>query len=331
MTEVEVLEPVEGEVVDYSELAAFTEQWLLNRRFSPNTQEAYRRDVSRWLGWCAERGLDPLQATWTDVNAWGRWLEAPDSGRPAAASTVARKISAISSWYAFLVKLGALAANPAAVADRPKVDRDFSPTVSFTHEEAAKMLKAAARTDKRIGPAACPLATWLVELGTRASETTKVNVEDLGWDRGYRIVHMRGMKGGRDRVRVIPPPLVPLLERYLLWRAACEGCTVEELRGPLFVTEEGFAMDRHDIYRFVRRLARAAGLPNADKITPHSFRHAWNGMARRRGAQLEDRQWAMGHKDPRTTRRYDRNDQALESDPSLLVAAAVAQPMEETR
>jgi integrase len=233
-------------------------------------------------------------------------------------------MSAVSSWYAFLVKLNALPANPAAVADRPKVDRDYSPTVSFTHEEAARMLKAAAARDRWIGPVALPLATWLVELGTRASETARVRVEDLGWDRGYRIVHMRGMKGGRDRIRVIPPPMIPLLEQYLLWRASCDDCEVEELRGPLFVTDEGFAMDRHDIYRFVRRLAREAGLPNADRITPHSFRHAWNGMARRRGAPLEDRQWAMGHKDPRTTRRYDRNDSALESDPSLLVAAAVA-------
>lgn len=326
MTEIEMLEPVEGELVEHDPLVEFTERWLLNRRFAANTREAYRRDVNQWLAWCAERGVDPLRAGWPDVNDWGRALEAPDSGRPASASTVSRKMSAVSSWYAFLVKLAAVPANPAAAADRPKVDRDFSPTVSFTHEEAAAMLAAARERDRWIGPVAEPLATWLVELGTRASETTKVTVEDLGWDRGYRIVRMRAMKGGRDRIRVIPPPLVPLIERYLLWRAACDDCDVEDLRGPLFVTEEGFTMDRHDVYRFVRRLAHKAGLPNANKITPHSFRHAWNGMARRRGAQLEDRQWAMGHKDPRTTRRYDQNDSALESDPSLLVAAAVAQP-----
>jgi hypothetical protein len=45
-------------------------------------------------------------------------------------------------------------------------------------------------------------------------------------------------------------------------------------------------------------------------------------------AALEDRQVAMGHRDPRTTRRYDAADVALERDPSLLVAAAVAEPFD---
>lgn len=325
--EIEVLEPVIGEVVVHDSLLAFTEQWLANRRFADNTKEAYRRDTHRWLTWCAEHDVNPLEATWVDVNAWGRSLEAPDSGRPAAPSTVARKMSAVSSWYAFLVKLGALPANPAAVADRPKLDRDYSPTVSFSRDEAQAMLAVAERRDKWIGPATLPLACWLVELGTRASETTKVKVEDLGWSNGSRIVHMRGMKGGRSRIRVIPPPLVPRIEQYLRWRAACEDCEVEDLRGPLFVDEDGFVMDRHHIYRFVRRLAREAGLPNAGRITPHSFRHAWNRLARQQGAELTDRQRAMGHQDPRTTQRYDGDDVALERDPSMLVAIAVAPPM----
>lgn len=329
MTEMEILGPSEGVLVEHDALVAFTEQWLVNRRFAELTRQSYRFDVNQWLAWTAGRGLNPLLARWVDVNTWGRSLETPESGRAMAPATVARKMSAVSSWYGFLVKLGVLDTNPAALADRPEVDRDFSATASFDHEDAAAMLRAAAARDRWIGPVALPLATWLVELGTRATETTNVQVEDLGWDSGHRIVHMRNMKGGRNRIRVIPPSLVPLLEQYLRWRGAGEDCEVEELTGPLFVTEDGFPMTRHDIYRFVRRLAREAGLKNASQVTPHSFRHAWNRMARRRGAALEDRQHAMGHRDPRTTQRYDQNDMALESDPSLLVAAAVAEPRRE--
>lgn len=329
MTELKIAETVVGELAERDPFVEFTERWLANRRFSPHTKEAYRRDVGQWLTWCTERGLDPLQVKFTDVNEWGRGLECGDAGKPMAATTVARKMSAVSSWYAFLLKLGALPANPAAASDRPEVDRDFSATVAFAHEDAARMLAVARRGDRWIGRAAAALATWLVELGTRASETVAVQVSDLGHDRGFRIVTMRNMKGGRSRVRVIPQQLAGMIDEYLAWRVATERVAdVSELEGALFVNDDGNALTRKDIYRFVKRLAKEAGLANADKITPHSFRHAWNQMARRNGAALEDRQFAMGHRDPRTTRRYDQAAQALERDPSLLVAAAVAVPTE---
>src|SRR5687768_16550750 len=47
-----------------------TEAWLANRRLSGHTRAAYRRDVSAWLEWCAGRGVDPLRATFLDVNAY---------------------------------------------------------------------------------------------------------------------------------------------------------------------------------------------------------------------------------------------------------------------
>src|SRR3954452_5342185 len=91
-----------------------TEAWLANRRLSEHTRAAYRRDVAAWLAPCSGRGPDPLpaphldlyplRATFLDVNAYARGLEAV----PLAAATVARKLSGLSSWYAFLAKLGAV-------------------------------------------------------------------------------------------------------------------------------------------------------------------------------------------------------------------------------
>jgi integrase/recombinase XerD len=309
---------------------AFTEEWLKNRRFSENTRDGYRRDVKQWLDWCEDNDLDPRAALFTDVNAWGRELESSDDGSKAlSAATVHRKMCAVSSWYGFLVKLGAMPANPAAVADRPHVDSDYSPTVSFTHDEARGMLEAAAAGGDPIGEVGPLLAAWMVGMGTRATETTLIDLSHLGYDRGHRVVQMVHTKGGRRKRRTIPPTLNDLLGRYLEYRAGQAGCTVEELAGALFVDAKGRPLDRHALFRFVRRLARAAGLPNADKITPHSFRHAWNAIARSRGADLEHRQDAMGHRDPRTTRRYDRTGSALENDPSMLVAAAVARREEQ--
>jgi integrase len=78
------------------------------------------------------------------------------------------------------------------------------------------------------------------------------------------------------------------------------------------------------VLRFVQRIARAAGLSSADRITPHSFRHGWSTIAKERGAPLETRQHALGHADARTTQGYDRAKLVLENDPSYLVAAAVS-------
>lgn len=329
MTGVEVFR-AGGGLAEVEAIADFTEQWLANRRFSENTRQAYRRDVGQWVRWCAERDLEPLQAKFTDVNAWGRALEAPEQGRPLAPASVARKMSAVSSWYDFIVRLGGLPANPAAVSDRPDVDRDFSPTVSFTHDDAARMLDMAAAGDPYVGRASHLLASWLVEMGTRATETSEIDLRALGRDQGFRVVQLT-LKGGRRQKRPLPPPLALLLEHYLIGRADDAGCDIEDLQGPLFVDDAGHPLTRHDLYRFVRRLAKAAGLDNADRISPHSFRHAWNGMARKAGAALEDRQDAMGHRDPRTTRRYDRAGRSLMHDPALLVAAAVSRPTEGDR
>src|SRR5215212_8188526 len=93
-----------------------TEAWLANRRLSEHTRAAYRRDVAGWLAWCAGHDLDPLRASFIDVNVYARRLE--ESLTPAS---VARKLSGLSSWYAFLVKVRAVESNPVVDADRPQV------------------------------------------------------------------------------------------------------------------------------------------------------------------------------------------------------------------
>jgi integrase len=179
--------------------------------------------------------------------------------------------------------------------------------------EAVALLKAAEQ-DLVLGErCASALAGFLVAIGARVSEVCALDVTDLGHDSGHRTVRLR-MKGGKTRTRAVPPSLAAKLDRL------CGGRT----DGPLFRSLSGERLDRHSIARFVRRSARAAGLPSAERITPHSFRHAWATLARERGATLEERQHALGHADPRTTQRYDRARASLDRDPSYLVASAVA-------
>ena len=283
-----------------------TEAWLANRRLSEHTRAAYRRDVSGWLAWCAVRELDPLRASFLDVNAYARDLEV--NLTPAS---VARKLSGLSSWYAFLVKLRAVESNPVGDADRPRVSRDHSATVGLSPDEVDALLAAAAAGSGPVAVRNHALVTLLADLGLRVGELVGLDVGDVGWERGHRTVRFVG-KGGKPRRRVLTPAAAEALDGYVQGREA----------GPLFVTASGGRLDRHAVFRLVRRLAREAGISSWERLSPHSLRHAFATAARDEGVPLEDVQDAMGHADPRTTRRYDRDRHNLDRDPAYRIAQA---------
>jgi site-specific recombinase XerD len=296
-----------------------TEAWLANRRLSDHTRAAYRRDVAGWLAWCAGRDLDPLSASFLDVNAWARTLESqadPRTGRRLAAATVARKLSGVSSWYAFLAKLRAVEANPVGGADRPHVNRDHSATVGLTGPEVSAVLAAAAARTGMTAARDLAAVTLLADLGLRVGELCSLDVTDLGVERGHRVVRFTG-KGGADRRRALTAGAGAAVDAYLAARG-------HPGRGPLLATATGGRLDRHAVFRLVRALARDAGIPGWAKLSPHSLRHAFATTARAAGVALEDVQDAMGHADPRTTRRYDRDRHNLDRDPAHAIAAARA-------
>jgi integrase/recombinase XerD len=74
------------------------------------------------------------------------------------------------------------------------------------------------------------------------------------------------------------------------------------------------------VFLFVRRIARKAGIAGADSISPHSLRHTFATDALNAGVSLRDLQDAMGHADPRTTRRYDRARGGLDRHPAHILA-----------
>src|SRR5690606_13712379 len=106
----------------------------------------------------------------------------PRTGRPFAASTRARKLAAISSWYTFLVRAGAIDANPARDAARPRYDRRHSTTASVSEQQAAQMLdRSRDYAHRTLGPQAAALAMMLlIDLGIRVSELCNADLADLG-------------------------------------------------------------------------------------------------------------------------------------------------------
>jgi site-specific recombinase XerD len=296
-------------------LAQHTAAWLWSFRESEHTRAAYRRDVEAYALGCAHRRLDPLQARRPDIDAYAANLaNLPNArtGRPLAPASLARRLAALSSWYGYLQDAGLCDGNPMLRVRRPRIDAQHSTTVGMTTAETIAVLHAA-EADPVLTSIAPALAGFLVAIGARVSEVCALDITDLGYDSGHRTVRLR-MKGGKTRTRAVPPDLAARLDKM------CAGRT----DGPLFRTDDGERLNRHVVARFVRRAAVAAGIPAADRITPHSFRHAWATLAREAGATLEERQYALGHADPRTTQRYDRARASLDRDPSYLIEAAVS-------
>ncbi|GAA2529319.1 tyrosine-type recombinase/integrase [Pilimelia columellifera] len=309
-----------------AEATDIVDAWLANRRLSDNTRAAYRNDLTGWLAWCASHNLNPLHATFLNINTYARDLDNttdPRTDKPLSPTTVARKMSALSSWYTFLHRLGVIANNPVAAADRPRLDRDHSATIGLSPDEVDALIHAARHTPGTANARNLAAITLLADLGLRVGELVSLTIEDLGTEQGHRSIRFTG-KGGKARRRALTPPAAAAIDTYLAQRAALAGVAPSDLRGPLLATNTGKALDRHAIFRLVRQLAHAAGIPTWQKLSPHSLRHAFATTARGEGVPLEDVQDAMGHADPRTTRRYDRDRHNLDRDPAYAIWAARA-------
>ncbi|GII32878.1 tyrosine-type recombinase/integrase [Planotetraspora mira] len=317
--------PALGEVdlADPYGVHRLTAIWLESRP-SPATATAYHTDLTSWLSWCAARRLNPLAVRRADVD-----LYKTDLAAEYAASTAARKLSAVSSWYRYLISNEACDRNPVAAVDRPKVDRDASRTVSLSRDEAGRFLAAAAADDQPVRLRTAALLGIMLTEGVRVSEVCNADAADLGHNRGWRTLTVT-RKGGKRQALPLAPPIADALDRYLSDRATNSGVSTEQLAGPLFVTgptgphHGGRRLDRWAITKLIRRIARQAGIPSWSELTPHSLRHSFATLSLDAGAALRDVQDAMGHADPRTTRAYDRARYSLDRHPATRLVSFVA-------
>lgn len=318
-----------------------TVAWVLEARGnSVHTAKAYRRDLSTYLGWCERERLNPLTARPTDLGQYRVWreLQGP-SGGIAKPATVARALAATSSWYEHLVVNtdGEIGRNPAAGVKRPPVPKN-STTAGLTDDELDRLL------DQADLEAATRHASWkstptpgrharylaamrdrallrlLADLGLRIAEALDRNLSDLSYQRGHRTLKYIA-KGGDERERPLVPDVLEALDEYLDARATAADSTVGALRGPLFATDSGGRLVEPHVFVAIRRLAAAASITSAGRLSPHSLRHAFATSSRAAGVALEDVSDAMNHADPRTTRRYDRDRYSLERDPAHVLSA----------
>jgi integrase/recombinase XerD len=278
-----------------------TDGWL-DRSDSVHTRTAYERDLRYWVGWCQERGLHPLAARTTDVDSWlaaQRDHGIRPGSPPASRRSVARRRSVVSSWYDYLIMNTAgdpqplINHNPAAGARRPDVDRDHSPTLAISRAEADRLISAADDD----GPRSSAIIRLMLTNAYRCASVIGAQADGLGHDRGHRVLTTT-IKGGHIVRDPIPPATAAAIDAYLAARGDPAG-------GSLFVTRTGRPLDEGYLWKLVRRLARRAGIPAADNLSPHSLRRTAITEALDATGDLRKAQDLAHHADPRTTRLYD--------------------------
>jgi site-specific recombinase XerD len=307
--------------------------WLAGKR-SEHTRTAYARDIGiiprrragqapSWLAWCRTTGVHPVTGvTGMHVAVYARQLASADL----SPSSAARKLAAVAGWYAWLERRGHIPASPAAGIARPSRPSAQPATPGLTPDQALSLVRAADTAPGAQRARTAALVAVLLFTGARVSEVIGADVEDLGTERGRRILWVtRG--DGQRRSLALPAPAAARIDAYLAER---DGQDRRRRHAPaepraLFATASGKRLFAADVWRIVRRLAARAGLPDelARRLGPEAMRHSFATLYLDAGGSLSDLQHVMGHADPRTTRRYDRSRQ-LSRSPGDVVAAYLA-------
>ncbi|HEY1747971.1 MAG TPA: tyrosine-type recombinase/integrase [Xanthobacteraceae bacterium] len=301
--------PIAGNIVParastVAQLAAIPEEeiWLAKQK-SARTRRAYRLDVQHFMTTLHIGTVGELrQADHKAVIAWERYMREIEH---AASSTIRRRLAALSSLFRHLIDYGGPARNPAREVARPAINRQEGATLAFSKAQARKLLDLPGE-DTIAGSRDRAILSVGLQVGLRRAEIAALKVGDLHQNRGYDSLRVT-RKGGRRDALAINPQTAVRIRAYL--EAAghaddAEGAMFRPLKHNGKRQEERRRMDPDAIDRVVRKYAAALGLDRG--YSAHSMRATFITTALENGAQLEDVQKAAGHRDPSTTKLYDR-------------------------
>ena len=286
-----------------AELAAIPEEevWLASQK-SARTRRAYRQDVAHFMRVLGIATPEQLrQVDHRAVIAWERTMRETER---AAASTVRRRLSALSSLFKHLVRHGAAARNPVVDVARPVINREEGSTAAFSKAQARQLLDVPS-LDTVAGLRDRAILSVGLQVGLRRAEIAALTVGDLHQNRGFDSLRVT-RKGGRREALAINPQAAARIRAYL-----AQAGHAEDHDGPMFRAsrparsdQPAAWLDPDTIDRVLRRHATAIGLGRG--YSAHSMRATFITTALENGAQLEDVQKAAGHRDPSTTKLYDR-------------------------
>ncbi len=266
------------------------EYLLVERGLSPNTVDAYARDVRLFAIHLAGTGGTIAAANGAGVVEFIR----RERKRGIAARTVARRISALKTLYKVLLRDGTVKANPLERLDSPKLWRTLPRTLS---EEEAKALVEVPDGDTPKGLRDRAILEVLYGMGLRVTEVCDLKLSGLDFSVGF--VRTMG-KGSKERLVPLGARAREAIEEYL---ASGRPAFAKGKPGEyLFLNRFGKRFSRQSVWKLVKSSCVRAGLPT--DTSPHTLRHCFASHMLEAGADLRSLQMMLGHSDLSTTQIY---------------------------
>ena len=276
---------------DAQAIGGFLERLWAESGVARQTLDSYRRDLDGLARWLGARGMAleaATRATLFDYLAERtRMAYAPRSN--------ARLLSTMRAFYAQRVRLGAIAVDPVALLEAPKLGRSLPKALSESQVEA---LLAAPDVDEPAGLRDRAMIELMYATGLRVSEL--VSLPSAGLNLRQGVVRVTG-KGSKDR-------LVPLGEEAQAWLQRYLDTVRPQFAGRqslqmLFLGPGGKSLNRQQFWATLKALAARAGIDPA-LVTPHGLRHSFATHLLNHGADLRALQMLLGHSSLSTTQIY---------------------------
>jgi integrase/recombinase XerD len=259
-----------------------------------NTLAAYRRDLLDFAGHLSSKGADPAKANREEVRAFLAGL----SSSGMAASTQARKLSALRQFYGFLYTEGIRGDDPTQTIAAPQTRRPLPKILSGADLE--KMLATAAEDRSPEGLRLTLIVEMLYGGGLRVSELAGMTLAAVRARENF--LRVTG-KGNKERLSPLSPAAREALDAYLQVREKFVPEHDKNNRYLFASRGEGGFLTRRRFHQLLKGLAIRCGLDPA-KVSPHVLRHAFATHLVEGGADLRSVQTLLGHADIATTQIY---------------------------
>ncbi|MEZ4708305.1 MAG: tyrosine-type recombinase/integrase [Caldilineaceae bacterium] len=251
-------------------IALFLQFLTAEKDCTENTLAAYTTDIHQFYNFLQSDSelIDVPIEQWEDVSPTVAqiYLEYMRDREGYAASTVARKMAVLKSFFHFLVQVEAIAENPIIELELPKVTRQKPRAISPKHIERLLEKPAERQTPKALRDQA--LMELLYTTGIRITELIRLTVDNVDLENG---VLKSDPAGRRTRVIALPQRSLRVVEHYL--KEGRPHLLVEPDEAALFLNHRGQGLTRQGLWLIIKGYVEETGLQ--DVITPHTLRHSF--------------------------------------------------------
>jgi integrase/recombinase XerD len=258
---------------------------------SENTKDAYKRDIARFIEFANIRGIEkPSKVTRGFANSYVRFLN--ELGL--ASGSVARNISALRSFWKFLIINGFSQNDPLESIQIDKITRKIPEVLSINDINA---ILDRIDISNSLGLRDKALIEFMYATGARVSEVIDIKIQDFHSDAGF--VKLFG-KGSKERFVPIGKESIYWIERYI--RDGRNRLIKPNSRGFIFLNHRGGKLSRMGIWKIVKKWVDKAGIEK--EVHPHTLRHSFATHLLEGGADLRAVQEMLGHESVATTQIY---------------------------